>query len=81
MYEKLDSILNILCCSRTKSPLRRVDNILFNSAGDQYPVINGKPILVNNLKPLHTNQPDKNIISQNIREYKLRKLCKSHRIA
>ncbi len=71
MESKIEKILPILQCPRTKTALRAFDQELVSEAGERYPFVNGKPILVRNIEPLHTTPPARNIISKNTVDFTL----------
>lgn len=60
----IGSIIHLLRCPNTKSKLSLVEGCLKSDEGAIYPIINGKPILVNNIKDMHLNPPSGSIVSQ-----------------
>ena len=69
MSDKLSRIISILRCPRTGTELTIDGRQLRSSAGEVYPIIEGKPILVRQIEDMHTTPPAANITSQNIAEY------------
>lgn len=63
---KIEQMLPLLRCPKSHSPLTLKKDWLFSERGDEYPVINGKPILVKHVLPFHVNVPPSEKVSQNI---------------
>lgn len=69
MNKKIEAALHLLRCPRTGTSLRIEGLELVSEAGEHYPIINGKPILVRNITPMHVTPPDDSITSQNFDLY------------
>ncbi len=69
-HDKLLTLLPLLKCPRTGTQLSIEGEGLVSAAGERYPLINGKPVLVRDIQPMHTTPPKSAIISQNIAEYR-----------
>jgi len=65
----LRSILPFLRCPKNHDSLTLYGNYLVSTKGEKYPIIDGKPILVREVKPVHLRKPVPSIVSQNISEY------------
>src|SRR5271170_1232142 len=66
MTMKIKEMLPLLRCPKSHSPLTLKNDGLRSDHGDEYPVINGKPILVKHILPFHVNVPAPEKVSQNI---------------
>ncbi|CAG9173024.1 methyltransferase domain-containing protein [Cupriavidus respiraculi] len=71
MNKKIEAALNILRCPRTGTRLHIEVDELVSEAGERYPIVDGKPILVRRIQPLHITPPDAAVVSQNIATYSL----------
>lgn len=69
MTIRLTNIAPILRCPRTGAPLRLSADELISDSGEHYPIVNGKPILVRQIEPIHLNAPAESVISRNIETY------------
>src|SRR2546421_10458080 len=69
MNERIKELLPILRCPRTHGPLRFDHGNLISEGGEQYPIINGKPILVRLPQTHHLTPPEEAHISQNQKRY------------
>ncbi|MGF0237185.1 methyltransferase domain-containing protein [Rhodococcus sp. IEGM1300] len=69
MNKKIEAALHLLRCPRTGTALHIEGSELVSAAGERYPIINGKPILVRNVMAMHITPPDESIISQNFDVY------------
>lgn len=69
MDERIRELLPILRCPRTHRALRFDHGKLVSDGGEQYPIINGKPILVRSPQTLHLTPPAPAHISQNQKRY------------
>jgi len=67
---KLEKMLDVLRCPKSGTRLTVDGDILVSENGSQYPIVNGKPVLVLNIQALHTTVPSDSIISKNISEYR-----------
>jgi SAM-dependent methyltransferase len=66
----LDAMLPLLTCPRSGTTLTRSgDHQLVSETGEIYPIVNGKPILVKQITPLHLTIPHESVISRNIEEF------------
>lgn len=64
-------LLPYLRCPRTGTKLSIVGDQLISEDGtQQYPIVNGKPILVKTVRDLHITPPANNIISKNVSYYR-----------
>jgi hypothetical protein len=63
--DRLNALLAILRCPRSRTPLHIEGEEVVSEAGYRYPVIAGKPVLVAHVEPIHVTPPPANIISQN----------------
>lgn len=66
---RINDLIAILRCPKTGSCLRLEHDVLVSEAGERYPIVNGKPILVRQIQPLHVRPPEDKVISQNIGHY------------
>ncbi len=69
MLNRITELLPILRCPRTHKPLHLDNGKLVSDRGEQYPIVNGKPILVRSPQPHHLNPPPAEHISQNQKRY------------
>lgn len=69
MTKTLVEILPVLRCPKSHSPLTIEDGKLISQAGDKYPIVNGKPILLQIIQEINLQEPKNDIISKNIHEY------------
>ncbi|CAG9172359.1 class I SAM-dependent methyltransferase [Cupriavidus respiraculi] len=69
MNKKIEAALPILRCPRTGTRLFHEGAELVSEAGERYPIVNGKPILVRNIQALHTTPPPVDIVSQNFTQF------------
>ncbi len=69
MPSRIEDLLPILRCPRTHTRLFLSDGTLVSEAGETYPIVNGKPILVKWLRDVHLNAPPPAKISQNKPSY------------
>ncbi|MEW6570847.1 MAG: class I SAM-dependent methyltransferase [Nitrospirota bacterium] len=69
MITKIEEILSILRCPRTHTKLIMHNRKLISEGGEEYPIVNGKPILVKYLKPIHLTPPPEDKTSQNQTSY------------
>jgi SAM-dependent methyltransferase len=67
--EKIERALSILRCPRTGASLSLRGDHVESAAGETYPVVSGKPILVRQVEPMHKEKPAEGIVSQNIASY------------
>lgn len=63
---KINEMLPVLRCPRSHSSLVLRNGRLLSEHGDEYPVVNGKPVLVKHVLPFHVNVPPSEKVSQNI---------------
>jgi SAM-dependent methyltransferase len=68
-FERIMELLPILRCPRTHGGLHFAQGKLVSDAGEEYPIINGKPVLVRSLQPHHLMPPEAAHISQNQERY------------
>lgn len=62
----LEKMLPLLQCPRSGTSLVRIDaETLRSEAGATYPIVDGKPILVRRVEPLHVIPPRREVISKN----------------
>src|SRR5271166_5795928 len=70
MVMHIDAMLSFLVCPRTKTKLNRRDSDeLISETGERYPIVNGKPILVREIRDSHLRPPLDSLISRNIQEF------------
>ena len=69
MDGRIIELLPILRCPRTHGPLRFTQGRLVSDAGEEYPIVNGKPVLVRAIQAHHLAPPPKAHISQNQKRY------------
>lgn len=67
--EKLERLLSVLRCPRSGTMLRREGRELVSETSERYPIVDGKPILVRRVQPMHVTPPDSRHVSQNISNY------------
>lgn len=68
---KAAALLDHLRCPRTGQPLRLGgDEIVSKDGAQRYPIVNGKPVLVREIRDLHITPPAGNLISKNSNYYK-----------
>lgn len=67
----LPELLSLLQCPRTGQRLTHHDGELISAGGERYPLVDGKPILVRYIKPLHVTPPDQSHVSQNVPSFML----------
>ena len=75
LFERIRALLPILRCPRTHGGLRLAHGKLISEAGEEYPIVNGKPILVRSLQPHHLSPPPAAHISQNQKRYLVEERC------
>lgn len=66
---KLFRIIPFLQCPRNGDGLRFAGDSIVSDSGEVYPIVDGKPILVKTICPIHVTEPATDIVSQNIGEY------------
>lgn len=69
MVSSLEEMLPILRCPRTYTRLRFSNGRLTSEAGEEYFLVDKKPILVRYPRDLNLNPPDKDKISRNLPHY------------
>ena len=69
MAASVQKMLPFLRCPRSGQRLKIVGDQLCSEGGEQYPIINGKPVLVRRIRDFHLNSPPAAHISKNIAEY------------
>lgn len=57
MLSQIIELLPILRCPRTHTALHLVDGRLISEAGEEYPIVDGKPVLVKLPRPHHLSAP------------------------
>ena len=62
----LQETLPLLRCPRSHTSLTPVRDKLVSASGDEYPIVNGKPVLVRRILNWHVTPPREDKISQNI---------------
>ena len=62
----LQETLPLLRCPRSHTALSPVGDKLVSASGDEYPIVNGKPVLVRRILDWHVTPPREDKISQNI---------------
>jgi SAM-dependent methyltransferase len=70
MAIELKKMLPFLQCPRTGTAVKLVENRLISDGGEEYPIINGKPILVRHIQEFHITRPASAFISKNTTDYK-----------
>lgn len=68
-------LLPILRCPRTHGALHLDHGKLISDGGEEYPIVNGKPILVRSLQAYHLTPPPAAHISQNQKQYIVEERC------
>ncbi|UQN68259.1 class I SAM-dependent methyltransferase [Burkholderia multivorans] len=66
---KLEKILPVLRCPRSGTKLSIQGDVLMSETGERYPIVNGKPVLVRVIRPIHITPPPSTLVSQNIGSY------------
>jgi len=61
--------LPFLRCPRSGTPLSIANGEIHSEAGDTYPIVNGKAILVRTIQHMHVTPPDLGIVSQNAAKF------------
>lgn len=69
MDGRIKELLPILRCPRTHTALHFDQGKLISGGGEEYPIVNGKPILVRSLQTYHLTPPLPEHISQNQKRY------------
>ena len=69
MDGRIIELLPILRCPRTHAALHLNDGKLVSDGGEEYPIVNGKPVLVRAIQAHHLEPPPEAHISQNQKEY------------
>ena len=77
MSERLQELLPLLRCPKTRTRLTISNKALISELGDKYPIINGKPILVRSPRQIHLTSPSPEHVSQNQASYVVPE-CYSH---
>jgi SAM-dependent methyltransferase len=62
----LKETLPLLRCPRSHTSLSQVGEKLVSASGDEYPIVNGKPVLVRQILDWHVSPPREDKISKNI---------------
>src|SRR5678815_4874258 len=75
MNERIRELLPLLRCPRTHRPLHYDNGKLISEGGEQYPIVNGKPILVRLIQGHHLISPSAVHISQNQQQYVVEHRC------
>ena len=75
MDERILELLPILRCPRTHDALHFDQGRLVSEGGEEYPIVNGKTILVKSLQPHHLTPPAATHISQNQTRYVIEERC------
>jgi Methyltransferase domain len=70
MAIEIKKMLPFLQCPRTGTAVRLVQNRLISDGGEEYPIVNGKPILVRHIQEFHITRPASAFISRNTTDYK-----------
>jgi SAM-dependent methyltransferase len=65
----LDRVVSLMQCPRTGTAVRREGDQIISDAGETYPIIAGKPIMVRTIREIHTAPPSAAIVSMNIPEF------------
>lgn len=66
---KIIAYLDILRCPRSGTSLWVSGDELVSATGERYPVVNGKPILVQRVEDFHITAPADSVVSRNIPEF------------
>jgi SAM-dependent methyltransferase len=69
MNERIIELLPILRCPRTHGALHFKEGKLVSDGGEEYPIVNGKPVLVRAIQAHHLAPPPEAHISQNQNRY------------
>jgi SAM-dependent methyltransferase len=75
MDERIIELLPILRCPRTHGALHFNDGKLVSHGGEEYPIVNGKPVLVRAIQAHHLAPPPTAHISQNQKRYVVEERC------
>lgn len=67
-----ERLLPLLRCPQSATVLKRVGDELVSAAGFRYPIVNGKPVLVKLIQPMHVSPPGREIVSQNIQNFRVK---------
>ena len=62
-------MLPLLRCPKSGTQFHRIGDQLVCEAGYAYPIVNGKPIIVREMAPLHVTPPKAEVIAKNISEF------------
>lgn len=77
MLERVKELLPMLRCPRTHTSLHLGNGKLISDSGEEYPIVNGKPILVRSPRTHHLTPPSAEHISQNHKRYVVEERCSS----
>ena len=69
MSKRLQELLPLLRCPKTRTQLTISNGALISEHGDKYPIINEKPILVRSPREIHLAAPSPEHVSQNQARY------------
>jgi len=69
MFRSIDDLIKIAQCPRTWTPLSRSGDEIVSAAGERYPIVAGKPVLVREIRDFHLRPPSSQVISKNIAEF------------
>ena len=67
----------MLRCPRTHTSLHLGNGKLISDSGEEYPIVNGKPVLVSSPRTHHLTPPSAEHISQNHKRYVVEERCSS----
>jgi SAM-dependent methyltransferase len=77
MDGRIKELLPILRCPRTHTALHFDQGRLISDGGEEYPIVNGKPVLVRSLQAHHLEPPAAGLISRNQKQYIVEERCSS----
>jgi SAM-dependent methyltransferase len=77
MDGRIKELLPILRCPRTHTGLHFDQGRLVSDGGEEYPIVNGKPVLVRSPQAHHLVPPPEAHISQNQKQYVVEERCRS----
>ena len=66
MVMPLAQMLPLLRCPRSHTCLHLDGEALISETGERYPIVDGKPVLVRHIAPMHINPPSRSLVSKNI---------------
>jgi SAM-dependent methyltransferase len=77
MNDRITELLPLLRCPRTHRALHYDNGRLISEGGEEYPIVNGKPVLVRIIQRHHLVSPPADHTSQNQKRYVVEERCSS----